>query len=207
MAYMKISLKQLALDPLSWCKLVPMTTSKKILLAASALASCGVLAAAPGLGIATARTGKATAAPVVKNIYLQGDSNDGWFWWETQKAPGDAGYNFATYRDITVKSGSTKFFFIWGHDSDNPGYHNIWSKKTGAAPWKTGICKTSACTVTTASTAVKFTNSRTQQNDTAADIKYPAAGWVPTAPSKKKALYSLYCNLHPNMVVRIYVQG
>ena len=178
MAHMKISLKQLALDPLSWCKLVPMTTSKKLLLAFSAIASCAVLAAVPGLGIATANTGKVAAAPVVKNIYVQGDSNDGWFWWVTQKAPGDAGYNFATYRDITVKSGSTKFFFIWGHDSDNPGYHNVIVKKTGGAAWKTGICKTSACTATTASSALKFTNSRTQQNDTAADIKYPAAGYL-----------------------------
>ncbi len=189
-----------------WCTLARMTTSKKLLLATSAIAACAAISAT-SIGTATARSGKAAATPVVKNIYLQGDSNDGWFWWDTQKVPGDVGYNFATYRDITIKSGSTKFYFIWGHDSDNPGYHNVSVKKTGAAAWKTGICSTSACTKTTASSSVTFASSRTQQNTSSADIKYPSAGWTPKAPAKKKALYSLYCNLHPNMVMRVYVQG
>lgn len=182
-----------------------MTNSKKFLIATSALAICAVIA--PGLGSASARSGKAATTPVVKNVYLQGTTQDGEFWWDTQKVPGDVGYSFATYRDISIKSGSTKFFFIWGHDSDNPGLHNVTSKKTGSAAWKTGVCTTAACTKTTASSAVTFANSRTQQNSTTADIKYPTAGWVPTAPAKKKALYSLYCTLHPNMVMRVYVQG
>ncbi len=183
-----------------------MTTSKKLLLAVTALATCAVLA--PGLGSATAKSGKAAATPVVKNIYLQGNSQDGWFWWDTQKTAGDAGFSFATYRDITVESGSTKFFFIWGNGSNNPGYHNVSLKKTGSnLAWKTGICTTSACTKTTASTALKFTNSSTRQNTSSADYVYPTAGWTPTAPSKKKALYSLICSLHTNMVMRVYVQG
>jgi hypothetical protein len=182
-----------------------MTTSKKLLLTASAIAAFSAIA--PGLSSATANSGKAAASPVVKDVYLQGNSQDGWFWWNTQKTAGDAGYDFATYRDVTVKSGSTKFFFIWGSGGNNPGYHNVTLKKTGGAAWKSGICKTSACTSTTSSTAVKFTNSPNQQNSSSKDIRFPTAGWTPTAPSKKKALYSLYCNAHPNMVMRVYVQG
>jgi hypothetical protein len=183
-----------------------MTTPKKLLLAASAIASCAAIT--PGLGIATAKSGKQAATPAVKNIYLQGNSQDGWFWWDTQKAPGNAGYNFATYRDLTVKSGSTKFFFVWGTGANNPGYHNVSLKKTGSnLAWKSGICTTSSCTKTTSSTSIKFTNSSTQQNTTSADYKFPTAGWTPTAPAKKKALYSLICTLHTNMVMRVYVQG
>ena len=202
----KISVKQLAHYPTCWCRLAVMTNTKKILLATSALTICAVLA--PGLGSASAKPGKAAATPVVKNIYLQGNSQDGWFWWADQKTAGDVGFSFSTYRDISVKSGSTRFFFIWGNGSNNPGYHNVSLKKTGSnLAWRTGLCSTSSCTKTTLSTLLKFTNSSTRQNTGTTDYKYPTAGWVPTAPSKKKALYSLICTLHTNMVMRVYVQG
>lgn len=162
-----------------------------------------ILAAACALALIGA--GAAGAAVTVKNITLAGTASNAdnvTFSWAGMPNPWDPNPN-----DISVKSGSTKFYFVWPFGINDPGSHNVTLKKTGAANWKSGICTSAACTKTTSSTSVKFTTISHGSNTGSTNLNFPSLGWTPTAPRGKKYLYALYCTYHSAMKMRVYVTG
>jgi len=153
----------------------------------------------PVTGVASAQPAHAASTITDFNISIISDGSDaGYYVWDSQlsKDPTDP-----TYSDVSVLSGSTRFFWTWpgtGGSSHNVKLKvgvNFLTKKPFSTP------------------GLEFFNGRGSgspfTNNSGSDITWPTQsnggvnGWVPT----KAGTYYLFCSQHSGMYMRVMVKS
>jgi hypothetical protein len=166
------------------------------ILAATAATTAAI---APVSGLASAHPAHAASGIADFNISVLSDGSDaGYYVWDAQlaKDPTDP-----TYNNVSVLSGSTRFFWTWpagGGSSHNVKLKvgvNFLTKKPFSTP------------------GVDFFGGKGSgspfTNDTGSDVTWPTRsnggvnGWVPT----KAGTYYLFCSQHSGMYMRVMVKS